>query len=669
MINKTTIKSFLLKNQRPLFLVVIILMLLLILALVNPINIKKEGVKFKLNPIKSNEIVNKNENKVEDVQKEIPIDLSSKEYNKLKNYMPSSQSFYLAYTNDKSLFFSSGSKKLKEIPIPDEIIDKKYTDLKVQILDEYNEKLLITLNYYEKKTVYDPYNEDDSGRENNYRVSADLYLVTPNIDNIFHKIAHFDSDPKLLEVSHVYTDITKFFTASFYGDNQILVSDYDGLSVYDFYGKKFLTIEKQDSSKVDALGPYIEVVDRKDSNILYMSTQSYESSAGEGSNVKVYDFKTNKHYIIPYRHYFSNWGPSLAILGLIDDDKVLVQEITSPDESQYNLRNELIIYNFKNSKVEKKINIDGYAHARLIISNYPSIKLSLDKLLEQNERVPLYLDININSKQIKELYSDEDPKNGYGYQNGNYYQDVPLKVDCDVRKHHLRYFLNKKGGEETILELDILVNDKRTLCGALFKLKDKETTSDESQLLKDGCPVSYTLPTQKKLVYQDESNPKYNTYGKWRNDGSYSAHLLDFFGYPTQLNLMWIVGEGGTDNVEKVVAIACTPNTLGYKTDDYLVKNLKNSLTVYNDFTNADRKTMSPTTIEILNVNKLSKWNNNVFNIKTKNGYGDNYSYESETVIFATKDYLYEVKVRGSSKDIELEKEAQMIFNSLKFEK
>lgn len=363
-----------------------------------------------------------------------------------KNYMSSSTKFYFSYTDDRSIFVSNSNGEFQEFAIPTDIINLKYKPPTITILDEYNEQLLIAIEYSEARI-----DSDSNTAEREYVVHNDLYVFSPITNPNFHKIKGFDIHPALTEVYSSDIDITTFFYAFFYKDkeNRIFISEYDGLSLYDFQGNKIKTIEKVDSSQVKPSGPYIEISEIKDGKVLYMSTVSYESGPSDSTDIKIYDMGNNKYYKIPYSEYSSNWGPGLHVFGIIDDERVLIKETTPKEDNNINsdLNNQLIIYNFKNSRVEKVINIDEqYIYPKPIKFNNSSVTLSVYRKTDEKAESPLLIEVDVNSGASDELSIDENSDDLHAQSS---------KVKCDLSNNHLRYFISKNDGDKDLFVVNL----------------------------------------------------------------------------------------------------------------------------------------------------------------------------------------------------------------------
>ena len=121
--------------------------------------------------------------------------------------------------------------------------------------------------------------------------------------------------------------------------------------------------------------------------------------------------------------------------------------------------------------------------------------------------------------------------------------------------------------------------------------------------------------------------------------------------------------------ISQAVAVSCVPNNGRFSDNSELISSLTSELSKYNQSTG--EKDMQASTYAIKSNNSIKRWGNQAVDLTVSeyfpNPGGQPYSNDVEYTIFVTPQYVYEVKVFGSSTDFFVNETARKIFDNLSF--
>ncbi len=121
--------------------------------------------------------------------------------------------------------------------------------------------------------------------------------------------------------------------------------------------------------------------------------------------------------------------------------------------------------------------------------------------------------------------------------------------------------------------------------------------------------------------------------------------------------------------ISQAVAVSCVPNSGRFSDNSALTSLLTSELSKYNQSTS--EKGMQASTYTIKSNNFITRWGNQAVDLTVSeyflNSGGQPYSNDVEYTMFVTPQYVYEVKMFGSSTDTFVKETAKKIFDNLNF--
>lgn len=136
----------------------------------------------------------------------------------------------------------------------------------------------------------------------------------------------------------------------------------------------------------------------------------------------------------------------------------------------------------------------------------------------------------------------------------------------------------------------------------------------------------------------------------------------------SQSNTMYASEMAASGYIPAAVSVSCVKNTTNLNNQSML-KLLEENLQKYNSQNNSER--MEAGSYTISSSKTIDKWGQSVVDLKISEYYqnsgGEPYTKQTESIIFATPTYLYEIKVFGMTEEAFVIDTANQIFDNLKF--
>ncbi len=182
--------------------------------------------------------------------------------------------------------------------------------------------------------------------------------------------------------------------------------------------------------------------------------------------------------------------------------------------------------------------------------------------------------------------------------------------------------------------------------------------------LAEECSVSFPVPPRSN-PYVD---PTDGSFWQFPHGGVY-PHMLSKLetwnsdSHEQETMMFAPAEEGGSGYIPAAISVTCIPN-IAKLNNDTLLENLKNGIAKYNAYDDVSKE-MSLEAAEyfLVSFEKTSRWSKEVIDLTVKEGLSE-YSY----TIFATPEYLYEVRILQETEDSFVRETALKIFNYLDFQ-
>jgi len=204
---------------------------------------------------------------------------------------------------------------------------------------------------------------------------------------------------------------------------------------------------------------------------------------------------------------------------------------------------------------------------------------------------------------------------------------------------------------------------------------------DWSYQTNGECGVKFPIPPKIKPYFhsQDSSSQPSVTseegsgrFWDFPRGGVYPNMLSKVAKYELvkQANAMYATAGEASGYVSAAVSVSCVKNTTNLN-NQIILQLLEENIQKYNLQDNSERMEASSYTIS--SSNTINKWSQLVIDLKASEYYqnpgGKPYTKQTESIIFATPTYLYEIKVVGQTEDSFVMNTANQIFDNLKFNK
>ena len=215
-----------------------------------------------------------------------------------------------------------------------------------------------------------------------------------------------------------------------------------------------------------------------------------------------------------------------------------------------------------------------------------------------------------------------------------------------------------------------------------FEDSDVDTKSDWITHTSEECGVKFTIPPKKEPYYSPYDPNREPSVTDEAGSGRFWDYprgvsgptlLLMFPNSGEQYKLartMYASDEEASGYVSSAVTVYCIPNTTNLN-NQTMLNALNGHLESYNQETD-EKSPFQADTYTISTSKEVNRWRFPVLDLTVAEYYSNSGGQPStrnvEYTIFATPEYIYEVEVSGDSADLFVQKTAQQIFDSLKFE-
>lgn len=232
--------------------------------------------------------------------------------------------------------------------------------------------------------------------------------------------------------------------------------------------------------------------------------------------------------------------------------------------------------------------------------------------------------------------------------------------------------------EELALESNTLIAEPSPTVAMVVEELDASLPSGWLYKSNGECNVKFAIPP-KASPYYTPSDPQKpfsmaddnGRYWGFPVGGVYSNLLMKFpnvYEQLKQVNTMYSSELEASEYISYAVSVSCIPNSNNWN-NATAFGSLKDRI---EEFNQKEEESMEADTYTILSTKEISRWGHNVFDLTVsqyyKNSGGEPYTQTAEYTFFSTPQYIYEIKMFGSTDNSFVQQTGQQIFDNLKFE-